>query len=169
MYPGSIGTYGPYRTGSDGIRGICSDDNDLIYVAVETLNCVLVYDMNKDYKNVYNITWSKHADPIGVREGSPYYPNYLFVGDANNNSIIAFKVSNNGFEQLWVSQHTTDLDHPAGIAVGPDAIYVVSQNKNRILRFDPLKGTYLKTLVDFSNDKIVGENLVYVDGNGCVN
>jgi len=122
-----------------GIRGICSDQNGLIYIAVETLNCICVYDMNQNFTKISEITWSDKADPIGVRAGYPYHLNTIFVGDGNDDRVYAFDISwkNNkfSFKKVWKSKSLKDLNHPAGIAVSKDAIYVNSLKKKTKNRY----------------------------------
>ncbi len=81
--------------------------------------------------------------------------------------ILKYKYSRNGASLLWKSEKNDNLNHPAGIALSEDTLFVVSQNENRIVRFDPVDGSYQKTLLNFGDENVMGENLIYLTSHGC--
>lgn len=171
-YPGAIVTYGEYNENGDGVRGIAIDNiNGLLFVAEENFNVVLVYDINNKFKNVYNITNGKSSfKPIAIEYNSDYFESIVFVGDDDKDLVYAFKVTRDGYSIFWTSESNDNLDHPAGIAVSNDVLYVVSQNAGRIVRYDPSNGNYEKTIVNFKHvigDDPTGELLIYVRNDSC--
>ena len=160
-----------------GVRDIEVDPvNGLIFVAEETLKMVLVYSINDDYTNSFNISYGTsdtEAEPIGLAIDTEHHANVVFVGDNGYDAVFAFKYEalSDGdgylYHLLWKTEPLDYLKHPAGIAVHGDSVYVVSQKRNLILRFDAESGKYIDAFVDFSKRKITGENLLYVPGDGC--
>lgn len=172
-YPGAIVTYGNYSTNSDGIRGIAIDNiNGYIYVCQENYNIIFVYDINNNFKNIFNITNGKLTfKPIGIEYNSNYFENILYVGDDDTNRIYSFKINiNYNYTLYWISDENDNLSHPAGLSLSQDVLYVISQDKDRIVRFNPNNGNYEKTIVNF-NDKtgnhLTGESLLYLQHGYC--
>ena len=170
IYPGSIVTYGPFNSNGDGVRDVEIDDvNGLIFVAMETLEIVLVYETSNDYKNVFNISCGTDAEPIGLAMNQQLYPNTIFIGDNGYNTIfsIQYEPELKTYQQNWETKTMSDLSHPAGLAVNEKYVYVVAQNHNDILQFEASTGDYIQKFADFDKLDVTGENLLYVQGDGC--
>lgn len=130
---------------------------------------VLVYSIEDGFANLYNISYAAKAEPIGLSIDTTN--RVLFVGDNSYDAVYAVEYDMSGFKVLWKTDKTKHLSHPAGIAVNGQFVFVVSQKKKRILRFDKETGKYVDKLVDFKKMKlkVKGENLLYVPGSGCSN
>ena len=172
IYPGSVVTYGPYNENGDGVRDVAIDTvNNLIFVAEEELKMVLCYDISNNYTNIFNISYGKDAEPIGLKINQKLFSNTIFVGDNGINAVLAFSYEPKlkQFKQLWQTKSNKDLTHPAGIDINEQYVFVVEQNNNLIMQFDAKTGEYVKNFADFGKLGVTGENLIYVEGNGCSN
>ena len=156
---------------ANGVRDIEVDPvNGLLFVAEETLEMVLVYSINANFTNLFNISYGAKAEPIGLSVDTEHHPNILFVGDNGDDAVYAVKYDPNGeYEVLWKTESMKELNHPAGIVVNEEFVFVVSQKRDLILRFDAESGQFVDQFVDFGKMKITGENLLYVQGNACSN
>eukprot|EP01083_Nonionella_stella_P044125 118934_1 len=173
IYPGSIVTYGPFNDDDKGVRDVALDHaNNLLFVAHQTLQMVLCYDAANDFENIFNISYgSGKSEPIGLRINYALYPNMIFIGDNGEDAVYAFVYNKNlkTFKKLWKTKSMKEMSHPAGMDVNEKYLFVVDQDNNLILQFEPITGNYIKTFADFSKLKVTGENLIYVPGNGCSN
>ena len=143
------------------LLGIALDsDLGLIFVAAEILGNILVFDMNNRFENIFNITFpakKKGLAPISVVNGAPYFPNTLFVTEKNHNDgLYAVQYSQSDYSILWQAEAAPLLHHATGVAVSADSLYVISRNKQRILRYSPYTGHYLGQVVHFSSSNPSG-------------
>lgn len=170
-YPGAIKTYGKFNeTNNLGIRSIEIDtDNGLLFVAIETFNQILVYDINNDFKNIFNITNGDSTfKPLYMTYNGTMYKNILFVTDDGKDYVYAFEIdpNNNEYSLKWTSEKTGQLTQPAGIAIAPNGVYVVSRGEFKIVEFDPDTGDYNRQLIYFDGDP-QGDTLLYIDSSEC--
>jgi len=181
--PGSVATFGPPDAdeNSKGVRDVEVDvTNGLLFVAQQALQMVLVYSADGDFTNLFNISYADGAEPVGLSVDEKHHPNVLFVGDNGGphdtdtggpdngyDALYAFKYDSTGYEMLWRTERLGLLDHPAGIAVNEHSVFVVSQNKNLILRFDAENGQFVDEFADFEGMDVLGENLLYVEDSDC--
>jgi len=171
LYPGSIATYSAFNDDSNGIRDVVVDEvNGLVFVAEEVLRMVLVYDVNANYINVFNISFGSKSVPIGLAMDQSLHPNIVFVGDNGHEAVYAFMYypSQRSFNQLWKSEKVSDLTHPAGLAVNEQLVFVVEQKNNLIMTFNVSTGKNEPIFADFTKLDVIGENLYYVYDDQCL-
>lgn len=139
------------------LRGVAIDiQYGLIFVAVEIFGKILVFDIEQDFNNTYNITFgdnnNHNIQPISVLNGEPYFPFTLFITEKiNNNGIYAVRYSKTGYSIWWQAQKSPYLKHATGIALSADSLFVLSQGQHSILRYSPYSGHYLGKVVHFTN------------------
>ena len=133
-------------------------EQGLIFVAAEILGNILVFDLENEFENVFNISFPrKHTAPISVVNGAPYFPGTVFVTDRNHNDgVYAVRYSRSGYSIWWQAEKSPLLHHATGIAVSSDSVFVISRNKQRILRYSPYSGHYLGEVVHFSSSNPSG-------------
>src|SRR5690606_19801691 len=120
-YPGSIVTFKKHKVkNANTVRGIAVDINlNLLFVANEGDHKIYVYDINNNFKNIYNIEYNLFQ-PVGVTIGLPYYNNTLFVTDKFYHIVLAYHINKNNYTLLWISKNNQYLQHPAGCAISQD-------------------------------------------------
>ena len=181
------------KASSYGIRGVAVDiEYGLIFIAVEIFGKILVYDIDKNFTNTYNITICdnpKDCEPVSVLNGDPYFPLTLFITERkNSNGIFAVRYSKHGYSMWWQTTSFEQLQHATGIAVSADSLFVLSQGKHSILRYSPYNGKYLGRVVHFENSvpsgiishkgigkvgnpvesrTTLGEQLLYIPSGAC--
>jgi len=142
--------------GMYGLRGVCVDEQlGLIFVALELFGTIAVFDMEQNFTNVYNISFDGNAvvAPISVVNGAPYFPLTLFVSERHHdNGVYAVRYTKHGYSIWWQAERSPLLHHATGIAVSADSLFVVSQGKKSILRYNPYSGRYISRLVHFEDD-----------------
>eukprot|EP01083_Nonionella_stella_P101758 288768_1 len=139
-----------------GLRGVAVDAQyNLIFVAAEILGKVLVFDIDANFTNVYNISLGLNDkfSPISVVNGAPYHPYTLFITERkHNNGIFAVRYSKTNYEMWWQAEKAPQLQHATGIALSPDSLFVLSQDTHTILRYSPYSGHYIGLVSHFVNN-----------------
>ena len=142
-----------------GLRGIAIDDEyGLIFVCAEILGKILVFDMDSNFTNTFNITFgSDVVTPISVISGGPYFPSTLFVTDrAHNDGVYGIRYTKSDYHIWWKAEKVPELQHATGIAIAADSLFVVAQGTHSILRYSPYSGHYFGRIVHFENSNPSG-------------
>lgn len=117
--------------GNDEVRGIAFDNQGLLYVANKQKG-VMVFDKNGfllgqlplNVPNPISIYYCKERDSI-------------WIGSAEHHTLYEYDATT--WQVLQEIKHRK-LKHPAGFVTYGDALYVVSQRKNQMLKFSMVTG-----------------------------
>jgi DNA-binding beta-propeller fold protein YncE len=131
------------------LRGVAVDASGYVYVADETGGTVRVLD-GVTGAQVGEVACAKCA-------GVTFDPatGCVFVGSIDKDHVYQFEAWPS-LAKVQTFGDDSDLDHPAGIAVDGDTVYVASQNSNEILAFSIASGAFLRTVVAAVPDQLEG-------------
>ena len=149
-FSGVINNFNP-----DQIRGLAYNTKlNLLYVADKDANMVQAWSTATNSIDTAHSIASN--DPIGL-----YYhetSGKLFIGSSADNSVVLWNPATQAIEQTFTD---TNLQHPAGIAVSGDALFVISQTANSLLQFaistGSLVGVIASNLPDTPEQLIVSD------------
>jgi DNA-binding beta-propeller fold protein YncE len=116
----------------DALRGIAFDQNkQVLYIADETQNAVLAYDaVNNQLVSSLSIPITS---PVGLYIDPVSYILYIGSKNKHNSLVGAFSLSDRSF--LYNYSDST-LEHPAGIALYQDQLFVLGQKAGTLLVFN---------------------------------
>jgi hypothetical protein len=118
-------------------RGLAFGSDGLLYVASESVGVVMV---NVSSGTIVSIITAD--TPIGV---VAYEDQVLFGTRGKDPAIYAWSIPHR--EIIYTMKHSK-MDHPAGMAVWNDMLYVLSQSSKDLLAFDLQKAAYAGKVLD---------------------
>jgi len=132
-------------------RGIAITHNKL-YAASKQNNCIMIFDLIS----------SRYIGPIQVHIpiGVTIVNDIIYVGSSKDNVVYAFDSETHKQVQVFRTPNSA-LDHPAGMSVDGDILYVLGQANKQVLRFNIRTGGYLGKLIQNLPDR--PENLIIVN------
>ena len=148
-----------------GLRGVAVDnDMDLIFIASPDTNNVLIFDIENEFNNTYNITLSNEdeTEPISVLIDE----NVLYVTDRLNSKIYAFHYSKNSYYLKWISTDYVWMQQPTGLALNGNSLFVISQTFDKILVYNIKNGLYKGEFANWRTSLTgidQGEQLLFVN------
>ena len=149
------------------IRDIAIDnDLGLAFIASESTQSVLVYDIINNFELLYPIDLNikaSHSIPYSVIIDNR---NTLYISDKQNNVIYAIQYSRDWISLKWIINNISSLQQPTGLAISDHELYVISSAQNKILIFNISNGVYQREFSswDYATTGIgEGKQLLYIN------
>jgi len=150
-YPGLFHQFDPR---SDGVRGVAVDAGRGQVFVADKAQGVLVLDGDG-----YQVGLIDVDEPIGLAHCKAR--DSLVVGSKGDDTVAEYDLRTHKKRRKLSHKH---LAHPAGLACHKNKVYVVSQDKGKVLEMDLDSG---KTAVVVDGLEDVGEQLVLSHGDEC--